>query len=448
MGTARKIKKEAKNLSVDSTMKGIGKISDEVGGVLESAMGTKGKRHKAAKASAARKAVEKKLTEASEEAGRIREGAVKQKMALEQRSRDIDPMQSERIARGDVRDVVAAPIGSATIAQAPQEQFRQTQQTLGAQLAERAAGRGLSPAQLQLQQATEQNIAQQAAMRAGASGAGAALARREIGRTGAQLSQQAAQQGALLRAQEQQAAQAQLGQLAAQARGQDIGLATSQAQMEQQAILQSADQNLRAQLANQGVDLDVLKDNARRGDAASLANMQSQLQQLGMNDAMIKAYMGQELGATGLQANIATGQQSALAQQQAAQAAASSQQQAGMMSGIATLGAAALPILAASDVNLKKDIKDGKKSIGEFLNNLKSHDYKYKDEKYGKGPQTSVMAQDLEKSEIGKKAVIETPEGKLVDYTKLLPAMLAGLSDSHREIMDLKEALKKKKERK
>ena len=55
------------------------------------------------------------------------------------------------------------------------------------------------------------------------------------------------------------------------------------------------------------------------------------------------------------------------------------------------------------------------------------------------------MAQDLEKTGTGKKAVVDTKEGKMVDYTKLLPSMLAGLADTHQEVMSLKEALKRRK---
>ena len=457
----------------------------------DSLTGRTSQRNKAAKQASKEEAAKQASKTVSDEAGKIREGAVAKKIAAESRSRDVGKVESEKIARSGVRDIKtdklsgagadfavteAAKVGpAATIAQAPQAQFRTQQQTLGSQLAATAAGQGTTPAQLQLQQATEQNIAQQAAMRAGASGAGAALARREIGRVGAQTAQQGAQQGALLRAQETAQAQQQLGQLAGQARGQDIGLATSQAGLEQQtslqrsaleqeaglqqsaqqqaaflqssaqeqqAMLATADQNLRAQLANQGIDLDVLKDNARRGDAASLANVQSQLQQVGMNDAMIKAYMQQELGAAGVQAGITTAQQQIAAGQTVGQQQAAGQQQAGMMGALGALGSAAI---MASDINLKTNIKDGKKSIGDFLSSLSSSDYEYKDEKFGKGKQTSVMAQDLEKSETGKKAVIETKAGKMVDYAKLLPAMLAGLAESHHKIMSLEDALKAKK---
>ncbi len=39
------------------------------------------------------------------------------------------------------------------------------------------------------------------------------------------------------------------------------------------------------------------------------------------------------------------------------------------------------------------------------------------------------------------KAIIETPEGKMVDYAKLLPAMLAANADANKRIMVLEEAV-------
>ena len=58
------------------------------------------------------------------------------------------------------------------------------------------------------------------------------------------------------------------------------------------------------------------------------------------------------------------------------------------------------------------------------------------------------MAQDLEKSDIGKKAVIETDEGKMVDYSKLLPELLAATAQTHKKVSALEEALLAKKKAK
>ena len=100
---------------------------------------------------------------------------------------------------------------------------------------------------------------------------------------------------------------------------------------------------------------------------------------------------------------------------------------------------------AASDEDLKENTKADNSRLSKFLDSLDVYDYDYKDQKHGKGRQTSVMAQDLEKSEIGKKAIRETPEGKMVDYAKLLPEMLAANVSSHKRIMKLEDALKAKR---
>jgi hypothetical protein len=95
------------------------------------------------------------------------------------------------------------------------------QQALADILRARAEGRGgPSLAELQLQQTLEQNRAAQAgALAAAGRGMNPALAQRLLLQQGATLGQQAAGQGAILRAQEQLAAQAALGQQLGQMRG-------------------------------------------------------------------------------------------------------------------------------------------------------------------------------------------------------------------------------------
>jgi hypothetical protein len=124
------------------------------------------------------------------------------------------------------------------------------------------------------------------------------------------------------------------------------------------------------------------------------------LQQAGMNQQAEQAYRGQALGA---------------------------------VSGIGQTAA------ALSDENMKKDIKPGNaaKDLEAFVGALKSYDFKYKDpSKPGasKGKQSGVMAQDLEESDIGKQAVMDTENGKMVDYNKLMPAMLASIVELNKKL--------------
>ena len=52
------------------------------------------------------------------------------------------------------------------------------------------------------------------------------------------------------------------------------------------------------------------------------------------------------------------------------------------------------------------------------------------------------MAQDLEKSVIGKSAVINSPDGtKKVDYARLMGASLAALSSHHKDIKKINKSL-------
>ena len=95
--------------------------------------------------------------------------------------------------------------------------------------------------------------------------------------------------------------------------------------------------------------------------------------------------------------------------------------QSAQLGALGALGAAFI----ASDKRLKKKIKPGGDKMKAFLDALNVHDYEYKDKKHGKGRQVSVMAQELEKSDIGKQFVVETKIGKMVDYGKGFAAILA-----------------------
>lgn len=78
----------------------------------------------------------------------------------------------------------------------------------------------------------------------------------------------------------------------------------------------------------------------------------------------------------------------------------------------------------ASDINLKKDIEPSEEELLQFLDSLTTYRYRYRDEKWGEGEQFSVMAQDLEKTPVGRAMVIDTPEGKMVNYGKGFGALL------------------------
>jgi hypothetical protein len=103
-----------------------------------------------------------------------------------------------------------------------------------------------------------------------------------------------------------------------------------------------------------------------------------------------------------------------------------------------------------SDKNVKKDIKElNPKDIEEFATKLKASKFKYKQpngESYQDGEVTGIMAQDLEKSKIGKEMVFDSPEGKMVDFKRAVPATLAAVSEVMKRIKKLESEKKSKKE--
>ena len=94
-----------------------------------------------------------------------------------------------------------------------------------------------------------------------------------------------------------------------------------------------------------------------------------------------------------------------------------------------------------SDKNLKKDIKPGTMDVQKFLDSLVPQKYNYKPKAVNMGmpatPQTGVMAQDLEQTPTGKNLVENTPDGKMVDYSKSGPTMLASIAQLHQRVKDL-----------
>lgn len=104
------------------------------------------------------------------------------------------------------------------------------------------------------------------------------------------------------------------------------------------------------------------------------------------------------------------------------------------------------PLAAAmSDERQKKDISQGNgdEGVKKFIDALSAYKYKYKDpQANGAGEHLGVMAQDLEKSDIGKTMVHDTPEGKVVDFGKAGGALLATQAMLNDRISQLEQAFK------
>lgn len=98
-----------------------------------------------------------------------------------------------------------------------------------------------------------------------------------------------------------------------------------------------------------------------------------------------------------------------------------------------------------SDESLKENIKPGDKDLTDFLNTIGHSKYEYKDEKHGVGTFVSPMAQELRKTKLGKSAVIDTPEGLKVDYSRLEGITLSALSLLNKKLNRLKSEIKVRK---
>lgn len=287
-------------------------------------------------------------------------------------------------------------VAGQTISTDQQNQFRQNQIALAQQLQVRAAGKAPSAAEIQMGAGMAEIARQQRAQAAGARGLSPALAQRMATQNIAAAQQQQVSSAGALRANEQAAAEQAFGQHLANARGQDLGLATNQAGMLQQASL-----------ANQSTEL----QNRAQMDAATAQYIGMGMQREEAEQQARMDFEGMKtdytLGVQNIKANLQTGQQSVDAQREAAR----QQRNAAYINAGATLGAAAVSSYGKSDKRSKEDIKDGGKVSDAFLDGLKAYTFRYKEPSDGPGEHFGVMAQDIEKLPGGKGMVVESPEG-------------------------------------
>lgn len=102
----------------------------------------------------------------------------------------------------------------------------------------------------------------------------------------------------------------------------------------------------------------------------------------------------------------------------------------GTVAGLSAL----IPLIASSDRNNKTDISDGSQKVRSLLDTMKPFDYKYKDQDGLSGKRIGPMAQNLEKSEIGRMMVRDTPKGKIVDYGQGFNFLAGALGDIHQRL--------------
>jgi hypothetical protein len=380
--------------------------------------------------------------------------------------REVDPLTAQQI---QARNVAAPALGSAAQAQAQRVANTQIEladanaardRQLGAlgTIEQEAAGTGLGAelANARVRSALER-INQQAMGAANqARGAERAGARREAMLQGGQLGLQAAL------AAEEQALQARLGaqtaalQGAGQVRAGDVELATRQAELNAQrrtldaqlatAVSQGnaqevnrlkqakADLELRAGQGNQAANLQ-----AQQANQTANLTAQAKTQELGLERDVQSAQsqrQDQDLRNTGQTNAVNAGTSATQASTQAGTAAntalterekAKALERAGTLGAISAVGSA----LATSDARAKRDIKpENPEDTGTFLDALRAVSYRYKSDSGDHPLRHGVLAQDLEKSEIGRSTVYTAPDGtKMVDPTALTLALAAAVAD-------------------
>jgi len=353
-------------------------------------------------------------------------------------------------------------------------------------LKRRVAGEAPSPAEIQHTRQTEQNLR----MLLGAS-AGAAADRgrlRQVQNLWRDIQQVATGQAAELRSQEQIAAEDRLlklyqtqgtreASLALAKLGAEKEKAFSQGNLDQARNLAMMEANITRVAAQASADLEklqakkeILIENGQMSLATKLANLETAiliskvnvevaLKSRAMDEALaLAAFQGEmalegqevtlelaamdvrvrtELAKLGIDsqeklAALSRSQKMVLANMEQAMANAGNdtKKQNAIISGIATVAAAWL-MMPVSDRRAKKKIKPAKTKVQDFLDSLHAYSYEYKkpDSPGARhGEMLGVMAQDLEKTTLGKQFVRDTPAGKLVDMGQGLAAILASQS--------------------
>lgn len=258
--------------------------------------------------------------------------------------------------------------------------FRRAQLQQVGQLQRVANGQQQGAGEIAAQRQTQNAQAAQQAMARMARGSNAGLAYRNAANQTASAGLNGVGMGQQAALQDQQAAQGLLANAVNAGRGADINVAGQNAGFQQQTGLSNAAMQGQTQQQNSANYLALLQQLGNMDatqlsgqNAANMANAQ-------MNNSLLGA--GLSAGGQILASNLGRQPQ---------------QEQA--------------PInLTYSDRKTKKNIRLADSDIDEMLDKLEPSSWEYKDDRMGKGRRTGVMAQDLEKSNAGRKIVHDIPE--------------------------------------
>jgi hypothetical protein len=287
-----------------------------------------------------------------------------------------------------------------------QAQFRAQQMALADRLQGIATGQQMGAGELATMRQGNRALAQQQAFARMGRGGNAAIAARGAARNAGEIGVNVAGQAQQAALGDQASANAQLGSVLGQGREQDLGLQ----RMKQDAVFQQA-----------GLD-----------QATSLANMQARLQQTGMNDQAAQAYLAQLYGISVSEMN------GLLAREQLRQGNYQDGYLGHLFDKAVDAGAKAAGSAATgSDRTLKKDTRKVSRQVDDLLDRLEPWAYKYKDEKWGEGRRAGIMAQDMLKSEMGRRIVRKTDEGLVLDNNAAISGALASVARLNQRLREI-----------
>ena len=210
-------------------------------------------------------------------------------------------------------------------------------------------------------------------------------------------------------------------------------LASDQAQLQTQASLANANNQTNASqttaqlanaiaLANANNANDLSKTQGQYTTQTNIANANNQINQQQANTTQQNDLAQNALTGAGQNITGTVGAASAQAQKSAADAQI-----------VGALGNA----FTKSDRRSKTDIVPGDDQADELVRALRAYSYRYKDPGSpgaAEGEQLGPMAQDIEKSAAGKRLVVDTAHGKMVDTNRAIMAALAGLGSVGRRL--------------
>lgn len=373
------------------------------------------------------------------------------------------------------------------------EQAQSDRRGLIENLQAQAAGTTPSLAEAQLRSASDRNLAQQLAAAQSARGGSAAARERQLMRSQAQAGRELAQDAATAGLQERQQAQQMLGeqigqeqQLADQLTQNYLAQGFQIEQARQQALADYEKLQTNQFLSAQGLTAASTEAGAARQSqlygsligaggsmgmmaAMSDKNKKKNIKKAGnkemkdltdrskTSDDEVRAANRKQLPKSALERGKRKEAKKAAEKQNKAEMAGvimskmsetgDKMAQASQNAASAGRELAARKAAEISDKNKKKNIKQDIKK--DFLDALTAYTYDYKNPKdpgAGEGRHMSVMAQDLEKTEIGKSMVKTLEDGtKMVDYGKGFGAILAAQAHLNKRLEEIDKKMKKGK---